>query len=557
MTKIQKIAFLAVLFCIILPVSGAFGLTNILNVRHWAAPDYTRVVIDTSDDAQFKVTTTAQKISIDFKKTAFPKTIPHQFILNKPGISKVLVMPLPHRAVRVELWLAGNVETTVFNLKKFLDKPARVVIDIRLPDMEKKESEERKQFKVSKKDEVIVVIDAGHGGGDPGAVGRRGTREKTVVLKIARRLRNILNKKEGYQAFLTRNGDYYVSFKKRLKIAREYGADLFISIHADGCKDRRAKGSSVYCLSTRRASSEAARLLARRENLSDIIAGSPNGQCNDESDPITLNMVQTETINLSKTIGSIILKDIKGVNRLKFHKVQAAPFMVLKLPEIPSILVETAYISNPKEERLLRSPQFQAKIARAIASSIFEFLPVSQTASTTRIAKKNAEKLPSVSTPRSPKSSIYIVKRGDTLEKIARRHNTTISALLRLNNMRLKDRIYVRQKLRVSVARQSGGPIYIVKRGDTLKKIARRHNTTISILLRLNNLRLRDRIYVRQKLRVPVARQSGGPVYIVKRGDTLEKIARRHNTTISTLLRLNNMRLKDRIYARQRLKIPG
>ncbi len=560
MIKIKKIIFLTALFCIILPLSNAFGLTKILNIRHWAAPDYTRIVVDTSNEVQFSVAMTAQKISVDFKRTAFPKAIPHQYILNKPGIHKIVVMPLPHRMVRVELWLDGNVETKVFSLKKLQDKPDRTVIDVKLPDIEKRESEERKQFKVSRKN-IIIVIDPGHGGEDPGAVGRMGTKEKDVVLKIARKLRDVLNKKAGCQAFLTRKGDYYLSFKKRLKMAREYGADLFVSIHADACRSRNSRGSSVYCLSTRRASSEAARLLARRENLSDIIAGSPNGQNNDESDPITLNMVQTETINLSKNLGSSILRYIKGINRLKFNKVQVAPFMVLKLPEIPSVLVETAYISNPKEEQLLREPQFQSKMARAIASSIVEFLPVFQPASPVRIVKNDVETSPAASTP-TQENITYVVRKGDTLEKIARRHDTSISALLKLNKMRLKDRIYVNQRLKVFVAVQPGDSecsIYIVRKGDTLEKIARRHDTSISALLKLNKMRLKDRIYVKQRLKVPVAVQSGGfeySIYIVRKGDTLEKIARRHDTSISALLKLNKMRLRDRIYVKQKLKVP-
>ncbi len=489
------------LFCIFLPISHACGLINILNIRYWAAPDYTRVVIDTSKSAKFKVTKTAQKISIDFKKTVFPKAIPHLYVLNKPGIYKILVMPLPRGTVRVELWLAGNVETKVFKLEKFLNKPNRTVVDISLPDVEKKEIEERKQFKISRKDKIIV-IDPGHGGEDPGAVGRNGTKEKHVVLKIAKKLKNILNKEKGYVAFLTRKGDYYVSFKKRLKIAREYGADLFVSIHADACGYRKSSGSSVYCLSTRRASSEAARLLARRENLSDIIAGSPNGQYNNESDPITLNMVQTETNNLSKAFGSIVLGNIKKVNNLKFYKVQEAPLIILKLPEIPSILVETAYISNSKEESLLRKPRFQSEIARVIASSVMDFIPPSKPASPTRIVKDDHKKSAPVSTPRQ-KSFIYVVKRGDALERIARRYNTSIKTLLRLNKLKHANQIHVKQKLKIPAVVEPRSSVYIVKRGDTLERVARRHNTTISTLLKLNKLKFRNRIYVKQRLQIP------------------------------------------------------
>ncbi len=502
MSKIQKTILLTILFYIFLPRPDAFCLTKILDIRHWTAPDYTRVVIDTSDDAQIKVAKAVRKISIDFKNTAFPKTIPHRLILNKPGIDRVVIIPLPDYTVRVELWLADNVEPKVFKLKRFLNKPYRTVIDINLPEVEKKESEERKRFKISKEKKVIV-IDPGHGGADPGAVGLRGTKEKDVVLKISRKLRDILNKKEGYQAFLTRKGDYYVPFKKRLKIAREYNADLFISIHADACRSRKARGSSVYCLSTRRASSEAARLLARSENLSDIIAGFPDVENNEESNPITLNMVQTETLNLSKSIGYTILENVEGVNRLKFRKVQEAPFIVLKLPDIPSVLVETAYISNPSEELLLRKSPFQSKIAEAIAYSIVQFISGSQPAVTTLMVKKSAVPSPSSSTLERKKTIYYTIKRGDTLEKIARKHDTTISALLRLNNLRLKDRIYVKQRLKVTGVDRPKSSVYIVRKGDTLAKIARRHNTTISALLRLNNLRLKDRIYVKQKLKIP------------------------------------------------------
>ncbi len=501
MTKIKKIILFTVLFCIFHPISNAFGLISILNIRYWAAPDYTRVVIDTSKASKFKVTKTAQKISIDFPDTVFPKAIPHLYVLNKPGIHKILVMPLPRGTVRVELWLAGNVETKVFKLKKFLNKPDRTVVDISLPDVEKKEVEERKQFKISKKDKIIV-IDPGHGGEDPGAVGRNGTKEKDVVLKISKKLKNILNKKKGYTAFLTRKGDYYVSFKKRLKIAREYGADLFVSIHADACRYRKSNGSSVYCLSTRRASSEAARLLARRENLSDIIAGSPNGQYNNESDPITLNMVQTETNNLSKTFGYIVLKNIKKVNNLKFCKVQEAPLIILKLPEIPSVLVETAYISNPKEESLLRESHFQSQIAKRIASSIIDFIPISEPESPVHTVKYDHKRSPHVSKLRQ-KSFVYVVKKGDALERIARRHDTSIKILLKLNNLKHANKIYVEQKLKIPAVEEPRSSVYIVKRGDTLEKIAKSHNTTISALLKLNKLRFRNRIYVKQKLQIP------------------------------------------------------
>ena len=373
MTRIQKVTLLVTFLILFICPVHIFAENKILNIRHWAAPDHTRVVIDASDDIQYTIDKADKKVSIDFKNTDVPEDLPHELILKKPGIDKIMVIPLPQGTVRVELSIDKNVETKVFNIKKIQDKPERIVIDIEFPDVKKLERKEREEVKVLRKNKIIV-IDPGHGGEDPGAVGKLRTQEKKVVLEISRKLKDILNKKGGYRAFLTRNGDYYVPFKKRMKIAREYGADLFLSVHADAFKRRSARGSSVYCLSLRGASSEAGKLLARNENLADIIGGSSNGENSDESDPIILNMFQTNTINSSKIFGSTVLKKLVEVNHIKYRQVQEAPFIVLKLPEVPSLLVETAYISNPREEKLLRSNQFQKEVAKAIASAITEFL---------------------------------------------------------------------------------------------------------------------------------------------------------------------------------------
>jgi len=529
MVRIQRIIIALLLLMVMLLPSEAIALTRLLNIRHWTAPDHTRIVIDTSDEAQYNIVKDEQKISINFKNTAFPQTITPEIILNKPGIDRIMLIPLPRNAVRVQLSLAKYVNTKVFKLKKFQQKPDRVVVDIELPDIEKKEIEERKQIKVSRKDKIII-IDPGHGGDDPGAIGQDGTCEKDVVLTISRKLRDMLNKSNGYRSFLTRGGDYYVPFKKRLQIAREYGGDLFVSIHADASRNRYVRGSSVYCLSTGGASSEAARVLARKENLADIIGGSPNGEGNNnELDPIILNMFQTNTINLSKSFGTILLKHLDTVSPLKFCNIQEASFIVLKLPEIPSVLVETAYISNPGEERLLRSRHFQEKIAETIAASISEFFPLPSSVSpeliitkqdgTTKSAPDDAPKNTEPPTP----ISIYKVKRGDTLSKIARKYDTTISTLLKLNHMKLNDPLYVGRLLKIrepevdkkgeervvplkadaSSARRPKVCTYKVKRGDTLSKIARKYDTTISTLLKLNHMKLNDPLYVNQILKLP------------------------------------------------------
>jgi N-acetylmuramoyl-L-alanine amidase len=638
---------------------------KIFNIRHWAAPDHVRVVIDASDDIPYTAVKAEKKLQIDFEDTETPEDLPSEFILAKPGVDKITVIPLPNGSVRVGLSLTENVHTKVFHIARIPEKPYRVVIDIEFPDVAKQEGQEREQVKVLRKDKIIV-IDPGHGGEDPGAIGRLGTREKKVVLEISRKLKDILNKKKGYRAFLTRNGDYYVPFKKRMKIAREYGADLFVSIHADAFRRRGARGSSVYCLSLRGASSEAAKILARNENLADMIGGSPNGESSDELDPIILNMFQTNTINSSKIFGTTVLKHLDRVNHVKFKRVQEAPFIVLKLPEIPSLLVETAYISNPNEEKKLRNSHFQTEIARALANSISEFLPVKpvrpSTAPKVVLAKsedkqivRDTEQHPhSTSTPRTDKflpqdiklhktdnadvrkleTVEYYVQKGDTVEMIASMYSTSIGTLLKLNNMKIDDTLHEGrtikvpmpqknisgekrdQEVRASTERTETAPsiststvsddvkkkdakelspplrtesstmkpssavvFHKVRKGDSLDKIAREHNTTIGALLKLNNMKMKDPLYVGRLVRVTahekdiaeaekstdaktdVESSSAKSVhavvlYRVKRGDSLDKIARKHNTTIGTLLKLNNMKLKDPLYIGRKLKIP-
>jgi N-acetylmuramoyl-L-alanine amidase len=592
-----------------------FAQSNILNIRHWAAPDHTRVVIDVSDDVSYTVDEDDKKLFIDLKETRVGENFPHEFILNKPGIDRIMIKPLPQGIIRVELSLRENVQTKVFKQKKYQDKPDRIVIDIEFPDVEKQESKERKEEKFLRKNKIIV-IDPGHGGDDPGAVGKLKTQEKNVVLDISRKLRDVLNSKEGYRAFLTRDGDYYVPFKKRLKIAREYGADLFLSIHADAFRQRGARGSSVYSLSLRGASSEAAKLLARNENMADIIGGSPNGENSDESDPIILNMFQTNTINSSRTFGACVLNHLDRVTQVKFRKVQEAPFIVLKLPEVPSLLVETAYISNPNEEKLLRSGRFQTEIAKAIAASVTEFLPVApgRPPKAPKIVltkkeddQKSVHSLDDTDKFKTPPSTNYTIKRGDTLDIIARKHNTKISVLLRLNHMKYNDPLYFGRVLKVPArekeltdesrdkevkvstaveksptpASSSVSRVYVVKKGDTLDKIAKRNNTTIGVLLKLNHMKLDNPLYFGRTLKIPApekeisdekrdeelkvsnggeksppsAPASVGKIYKVKRGDTLEKIAKNNDTTISVLLKLNNMKIKQPLHAGRSLKV--
>ncbi|MBN1613378.1 MAG: N-acetylmuramoyl-L-alanine amidase [Deltaproteobacteria bacterium] len=524
--RIIALTAIVIAICLLLPSSAR--ATSILNIRHWSAPDHTRVVVDTDDDALCDDNRGPGKVTLTFRNASFEKDLPFKRVLDKPGLRGITVSALPERTIQVELTLAEGVEVRIFKLKEFQDKPYRVVVDIELPAIEKKESQARKQIKSARKAK-IVVIDPGHGGDDPGAVGRRGTYEKTVVLDIARKLRDILNRSGNYQAFLTREGDYYLSFRKRLNIAREYGADLFVSIHADAARNRRARGSSVYCLSNGAATSEAARLLAYNENLADIIGGSPDDEINpEESGAIILSMCQTNTINQSRGFADKFIARLEGIGQLKFRNAQAAPFAVLKLPEIPSLLVETAYISNPEEETLLRSQQGRKKIARALALAVGDCLaagPVDAGSVSDSGASRKPVKLSEGGRGASPRTAaaIHVVRRGDSLTKIASKHHTTVGNLLKLNGINFDAPLLVGQRLCVragagkddkgekgsKVKRNAVGDqrrhvtIYRVKKGDTLSEIAKRFKTSVEVLMGLNHMKCADSLYVDQKLKLP------------------------------------------------------
>jgi N-acetylmuramoyl-L-alanine amidase len=220
---------------------------------------------------------------------------------------------------------------------------------------------------------LTIAIDAGHGGEDPGAIGKAGTREKDVVLAIAKRLKTKIDATPGMRGYLTRDGDYFVPLRVRVEKARRIKADLFVSVHADAFVRPTAGGSSVYVLSERGASSTAARWLADRENAADLIGGINLGSQNKQVAQLLLDLSTSAQIKDSLQVGHVMLRELQGVYRLHKPNVEQAGFAVLRAPDIPSILVETAFISNPAEERLLRSPQHQEQFAIALHRGVQQF----------------------------------------------------------------------------------------------------------------------------------------------------------------------------------------
>jgi N-acetylmuramoyl-L-alanine amidase len=490
--------------------SLCLATTEILKVRTWAAPDHTRVVFDLDDEVNYQFQIKDNILTLEFADTTLHPSLPDEKKIGKPGISRIIFTSAGDRFCKIEIILDRYLKADVFKLKKFMDKPDRVVVDVVVEQAVKEEvAKEPVSLPPSRK--RIIVLDPGHGGDDPGAIGKNGTYEKHVVLAISREIKKAIDKMPGYRAILTRDGDYYVSFNRRLQIAREVNASLFISVHADAARNRQARGSSVYCLSNGGASNEVAKLLANNENLSDVIGGVPNSEGNNQSDQIILNMFQTNTINLSKTYAMDLLDQIGRVHDLKYPIFHEAPFRVLKLLDIPAVLLETAYLSNPQEERMLRKSSFHKTIAQAVASSVGNYFSLPAIAESGDAGKIPDDQAPIVKKPeeiRHPvKTATYRIKRGDTLNSIAREHSTTLAVLLKLNSLAISDPLYAGRKILVPVAEAaSAKPLksYVIKKGDTLFSLAKSNFITVDELRRLNKMDDSDALLLGRKIKIPV-----------------------------------------------------
>ncbi|NOQ94562.1 MAG: AMIN domain-containing protein [Methylophaga sp.] len=291
-------------------------------------------------------------------------------------------------------------------------KPAEIIITKPEPIMTV-----TKSTKTMPKRQIIIAIDAGHGGQDSGALGRGGTKEKTVVLAIAKRLAKLVNKEPGMRAYLTRDRDIFITLRQRIKRARNNNADMFISIHADAFKNTKARGASVFVLSERGASSEAAQLLADKENAADLAGGISLEDKDDLLASVLLDLSQTASLEASLEVANTVLSGLKRVGNVHKKHVESASFVVLKSPDIPSVLVETAFISNPAEERKLKSSSHQNKLARAMMSGIRNYF------------QRNP--LPGSTIPQQ-----HTVSRGDTLSIIAHRYQVSMTQLKQANDLK-------------------------------------------------------------------------------------------------------------------------
>jgi len=375
-SKIKLYLFSAILMTH-LPLS-AFGAA-ITDIRFWSAPDHTRVVLDSTAPIQYQSSPQEDPAQYRIELTgitSFPKK--REIEVKDKYLLKISLIDLGKGKVQLVLYQKTSLQANIFALKPDLGKTHRLVIDLIDVGQEKKEQEEReKQKQIRSKGTKIVVIDPGHGGEDPGAVGPRKTFEKDVVLKVGEKVVHLINQQKEMKAFLTRKGDYFIPLEERVRMAREYGADLFISLHADGSFNPQVRGSSVYCLSLTGASDQAAKLLADKENMSNILGGAFLRPVSLSKDPnlnqILLDLMQNNSMKESFRFAELVLNETKETHPLKFSTYRQANFIVLRAPDIPSVLVELAFITNKEDERLLSQPAFQEKISKNLVNAILKY----------------------------------------------------------------------------------------------------------------------------------------------------------------------------------------
>ncbi len=410
---------------------------EIAGMRSWAAPESVRVVFDLSGRVDYRlfVLESPWRLVIDFKDSELEGRL-----AMPPGagglIRRVRSSRRHERDVRVVFDLRERPEIESFQLPPTAAYGHRFVVDLRRRAPQAA-AVEAPAAPPDRPRDVVVAIDAGHGGEDPGASGHRGVREKDVVLAIARRLARAVDDAPGMRAVLIRDGDYYISLRERTRRARRARADLFISIHADSFRSRRARGASIYILSPNGATDEMARWLAERENGADLIGGVSLDDKDDMLASVLLDLSQNAAIEASYEAASDVLKAFRPVLRLHKKEVQRAGFVVLKSPDIPSMLVETAFITNPDDERRLNTPREQQRIAEAIFKGIRRFFTHRPPAGTLFASRR------------------HIIGPGDTLSEIAAQYHVSIARLRSANGLK-SDRIRVGQVIRIPALNSDG-----------------------------------------------------------------------------------------------------
>lgn len=418
---------------------------EVQSVRLWRAPDSTRVVFDLSGPVEHKLFTleNPKRIVVDISGTSLGSAVEPLALVDTP-IANVRYGKRDGNSLRVVFDLRSDIDARSFFLPKHADKADRLVVDLLNEPVPVSKAVQALDDLMPERRDVVIAVDAGHGGEDPGAIGPGRIKEKDVVLAISKLLVDMINAEPGYSAFLVRTGDYYIPLGERRNKARAQRADLFISVHADAFTNPKANGASVFALSRSGATSETARFLAQKENEADLIGGVGGVSLNDVDNVLAgvlVDLSMTATLSNSLDVGGRVLKEIGKIARLHKSHVEQAGFAVLKSPDVPSILVETGFISNPHEAKKLGTHSYRKYLAESIFRGVHAYFSDSPPAGSL-LAWNKLNK-----TGLAPAE--HVISNGDTLSGIAKRYQVNLEQLLELNGLTQADVIKVGQKIAI------------------------------------------------------------------------------------------------------------
>ncbi|ELV7515847.1 TPA: N-acetylmuramoyl-L-alanine amidase [Photobacterium damselae] len=559
-------------------VSSSVWANELKGVRVWPAPDETRVVLDMQDKPVYSTFTLTKpdRLVVDLKTTSKDTKLP-VVVKNSEILSQIRSSNAPKKGdFRLVFEIKDDVKPNIFALaptpggryghRLVLDLPhpggeSNLVVDKSKSTPATSQATAHMPKSMGK---IVIAIDAGHGGEDPGSIGPHRKYEKNVTLAIAKKLAAKLNSTSGMEAVMTRRGDYYVGLSKRSEIARKNKALLLVSIHADAFTNPRPRGASVWVLNNRRANTEIGRWLEQSEKQSELLGGGDVLSGNSQDKYLSRAVLDLQFSHSQKEgydVAESVLHQLRRVTRLHKSQPQHASLAVLKSPDIPSLLVETGFISNPTEERLLTSPAHQAKIADAVYRGIVDYFKANPPQGTMFASRGSTVK--------------HKVTSGQTLSGIANRYGVSMATIRSANNLK-SNSVNIGQVLviprggnvvstpsqksvatktaTISSSSTSTKVIYhTVKRGEYLGQLAEKYGTTMSRIRSLNKLKS-DNVMLGQKLKIEV-KAPKQITHKVQRGEFLSKIASKYGVSIASIRNANKLR-SDKLAVGQTLIIP-
>lgn len=559
------ITFVALAATFFTPIANA----NVLEgVRVWPSPDETRVVIDVQSEVSFTyfTLTSPERLVIDLKNTSSKSKLPIK-VTDSEVLTKIRSSSPPNKQTyRLVFELKKKSSAKLFTLAPTPGGQYghRLVVDLPHDQASQSNATATSPTKVSRDasqfygtENIVIAVDAGHGGEDPGSIGPTRKYEKNATLSISKKLVDQLDAIPGMKGVLTRRGDYFVNLNKRSDIARKNKAHLLVSIHADAFGSPKPRGASVFVLNTRRANTEIARWVENHEQQSELLGGAGQVLAKNNNDRNVSQTLLDLQFSHSQKEGYKVAKNILGemgkVAHLHKKEPVNASLAVLKSPDIPSVLVETGFISNPTEEKLLFQRSHQDKLARALAKAIAQYFEENPPEGTL-IANRN-------------KTQKYKVQRGDSLSVIANKYGTSIEAIKSTNKLK-SNSLAIGQVLTIP---GGSSPLHVpvvsnpvetetithtVEKGDYLGKLASTYKVSVAAIKRENNLRS-NTLKLGQKLKITVSLKDR-PVrkHTVRRGEYLGKIATKYGVSVDSVRKANSLR-SDQLAVGQALIIPN